>query len=92
MARRPRLRRPTGSAAGPRPASGRFFAGWRGLGRFWLLILLLGGAGAGWLAWRGPPPPPAEASHAPAAHPVAEAPTHPPAASETPQRTVSRPP
>jgi polysaccharide deacetylase 2 family uncharacterized protein YibQ len=44
------------------PASwhpGAFLAGWRGLGRFWVLVLLLLGVAAGVIEVLGPAPPPA---------------------------------
>ena len=63
MARLPTLRRPAKLAG--------TFAGWRGLGRFWLLVAVLCGAGAGFLAWRGPLPPIESASRAGAPHPEA---------------------
>ena len=47
----------------------RVFAGWRGLGLFWVLVLLLLGGGALWLDRMGPPDPREEA--------VAEAPAAP---------------
>jgi polysaccharide deacetylase 2 family uncharacterized protein YibQ len=60
----------------------QFFAGWRGLGRFWLLIAALLVAGGVALHFAGPPaPPPA---------PVAQ--NHPPAAAaETPPAPVPTP-
>ena len=69
----------------------RVFAGWRGLGLFWVLVLLLLGGGGLWLDRLGPPDPHEEV--------VAEAPPSPeppsavaPAASETPPAPASPPP
>jgi len=65
----------------------RIFAGWRGLGLFWVLVLLLLGGGGFWLDRLGPPGPPetvAEAPETPDAKPpeapTAEAPAPEPAA------------
>ena len=68
----------------------RIFAGWRGLGLFWVLVLLLLGGGGFWLDRLGPPGPPetvAEAPETPEAPetkppeaPAAEAPAPTPAA------------
>jgi len=54
----------------------RIFAGWRGLGLFWVLVLLLLGGGGFWLDRLGPPGPPET---------VAEAP-------ETPEAPEAKPP
>lgn len=64
----------------------RIFAGWRGLGLFWVLILLLLGGGALWLDRLGPPGSPeavAEAPQTPEA-PEAELPEEPAAAAPAP--------
>jgi polysaccharide deacetylase 2 family uncharacterized protein YibQ len=72
----------------------RVFAGWRGLGLFWVLVLMLLGGGGLWLDQLGPPEPPetvaeaAEAPEAPAAKPAetpaAEAPPAAPAPAPMP--------
>ena len=64
----------------------RIFAGWRGLGLFWVLVLLLLGGGALWLDRLGPPGSPetvAEAPQTPEA-PEAELPEEPAAAAPVP--------
>ncbi|MGI9126657.1 MAG: divergent polysaccharide deacetylase family protein [Roseomonas sp.] len=43
----------------------RIFAGWRGLGLFWVLVLLLLGGGGFWLDRLGPPGPPETVAEAP---------------------------
>ncbi len=68
----------------------RIFAGWRGLGLFWVLVLLLLGGGGFWLDRLGPPGPPETVAEAPETTetpeakppeaPAAEAPAHTPAA------------
>lgn len=68
----------------------RIFAGWRGLGLFWVLVLLLLGGGGFWLDRLGPPGPPETVAEAPEttetpeakppATPTAEAPAPTPAA------------
>ena len=80
----------------------RVFAGWRGLGVFWVLVLLLLGGGGLWLDRLGPPDPHEEVvaeappSPEPAAAPVAAepetplAPTPAPVA-ETPAAPVAAP-
>ncbi len=68
----------------------RVFAGWRGLGLFWVVVVLLLGGGGLWLDNPGPPEPReatvAEAAPAPAPVPtpaaVAETPTSPAASPE----------
>ena len=63
-------------------ASGSFLAGWRGLGRFWLLVILLIVAAGGTLQWLGPAPPPRLATIRPVEHlapPAAIAPSGRPA-------------
>ncbi|MFN8981761.1 MAG: divergent polysaccharide deacetylase family protein, partial [Alphaproteobacteria bacterium] len=55
----------------------RIFAGWRGLGLFWVLVLLLLGGGGLWLDQLGPPAPREET--------VAEAPQVPPSPDPTPE-------
>ena len=70
----------------------RIFAGWRGLGLFWVLVLLLLGGGGFWLDRLGPPGPPETVAEAPetpealAQSPAAEEPPAPMAApvAETP--------
>jgi polysaccharide deacetylase 2 family uncharacterized protein YibQ len=63
----------------------RVFAGWRGLGLFWVLVLLLLGGGAVWLDTLGPPEPQETVAEAPqtpeasAPAPAEEAPAPPPA-------------
>ncbi len=63
----------------------RVFAGWRGLGLFWVLVLLLLGGGGLWLDRLGPPEPREEAvaeaapSPEPAPAPVLSESTSPPA-------------
>ena len=77
----------------------RVFAGWRGLGLFWLLVLLLVGGGALWLDRLGPPEPReetvAEAAQAPdvsAPAPAATEPATPPApVVETPAPAAAAP-
>ncbi|MCA3351457.1 MAG: divergent polysaccharide deacetylase family protein [Roseomonas sp.] len=71
--------------------SRRVFAGWRGLGVFWVLVLLLLGGGGLWLDNLGPPEPREEAvaeappPAPPAPVPVTEVPAPPAAAPEPPQ-------
>lgn len=73
---------------GRRLSTGGFFAGWRGLGRFWLLALLcLGGIG-GLLHMLGPPPVRLAAAPPPAAPRVAAVPDAP----VTPPLSVSQRP
>jgi len=73
----------------------RVFAGWRGLGLFWLLVLLVLGGGAVWLDRLGPPEPHetmAEAPQAPEAlapPPAAAEPVAPPAATADPTSAPS---
>ena len=80
----------------------RIFAGWRGLGLFWVLVLLLLGGGGFWLDRLGPPGPPetvAEAPETPEAPetkppeaPAAEAPAPTPApAAEAPSPSAPVP-
>ena len=80
----------------------RIFAGWRGLGLFWVLVLLLLGGGGFWLDRLGPPGPPetvAEAPETPEAPeakppeaPTAEAPAPAPApAAEAPSPSAPVP-
>ena len=80
----------------------RIFAGWRGLGLFWVLVLLLLGGGGFWLDRLGPPGPPetvAEAPETPEAPeakppeaPTAEAPAPTPApAAEAPSPSAPVP-
>ena len=82
----------------------RIFAGWRGLGLFWVLVLLLLGGGGFWLDRLGPPGPPetvAEAPETPDAPeakppeaPAAEAPApepEPTPAAETPSQPAQVP-
>ncbi len=76
----------------------RVFAGWRGLGLFWVLVLLLLGGAALWLDRLGPPEPHeavAEAPQAPevlAQSPAAEEPVAPPAlVAETPAPPAAAP-
>lgn len=57
----------------------RVFAGWRGLGVFWVLVLLLMGGGALWLDQLGPPEPNETVAEAPA---IPDAPVTPPATAE----------
>ena len=57
----------------------RVFAGWRGLGVFWALVLLLLGGGALWLDQLGPPEPHETVAEAPA---IPDAPVTPPAMAE----------
>jgi len=57
----------------------RVFAGWRGLGVFWVLVLLLLGGGALWLDQLGPPEPHETVAEAPA---IPDAPVTPPAMAE----------
>jgi len=76
----------------------RVFAGWRGLGLFWVLVLLLLGGGKLWLDRLGPPAPreeivaeaesaPAPAPEpAPAPTPALAEPVPPPAAEPAPCR------
>lgn len=75
----------------------RVFAGWRGLGIFWVLMLLLLGGGGLWLDRLGPPDPHEEAvaeaaqtpEPAPAPAPVAETPALP---TTTPEPSEASPP
>jgi polysaccharide deacetylase 2 family uncharacterized protein YibQ len=75
----------------------RVFAGWRGLGIFWVLMLLLLGGGGLWLDRLGPPDPHEEAvaeaaqtpEPAPAPAPVAETPALP---ITTPEPSEASPP
>ena len=77
----------------------RVFAGWRGLGLFWLLVLLVLGGGAVWLDRLGPPEPReetvAEAPQAPdvsaPAPAAAEPATSPAPVVETPAPAVAAP-
>ena len=77
----------------------RVFAGWRGLGLFWLLVLLVLGGGALWLDRLGPPEPReetvAEAPQAPdvsaPAPAVAEPATPPAPVVETPAPAAAAP-
>jgi len=77
----------------------RVFAGWRGLGLFWLLVLLLVGGGALWLDRLGPPEPreetvaeAAQAPDVPAPAPAATEPATPPApVVETPAPAAAAP-
>ena len=77
----------------------RVFAGWRGLGLFWVLVLLLLGGGALWLDRLGPPEPReetvAEAPQAPdvsaPAPAAAELATPPAPVVETPAPTAAAP-
>lgn len=67
----------------------RIFAGWRGLGLFWVLVLLLLGGGGFWLDRLGPPGPPetvAEAPETPEA-PEAKPPATPTAEAPAPEPT-----
>ncbi|MCE2762418.1 MAG: hypothetical protein LW713_15625, partial [Acetobacteraceae bacterium] len=57
----------------------RVFAGWRGLGVFWVLVLLLMGGGALWLDQLGPPEPHGTVAEAPA---IPDAPVMPPGMAE----------
>lgn len=76
----------------------RVFAGWRGLGLFWVLVLLLLGGGGLWLDNLGPPGPReatvAEAAPAPVATPApAQAePEAPPAPAPAPVAETPAPP
>ena len=76
----------------------RVFAGWRGLGLFWVLVLLLMGGAALWLDRLGPPEPletVAEAPQAPEAlaqSPAAEEPVAPPATVAAPVAETPAPP
>jgi len=76
----------------------RVFAGWRGLGLFWVLVLLLIGGGAFWLDRMGPPEPRGEAVAEaaplpePAAAPVAAEPETPPAPAPAPVAETPAPP
>jgi len=73
----------------------RVFAGWRGLGLFWVLVLLLLGGGALWLDRLGPPEPHetvAEAPQAPEASapvPAVAEPVAPPAVTNDPTSAPS---
>ncbi len=77
----------------------RVFAGWRGLGLFWVLLLLLLGGGALWLDRLGPPEPRETVAEAPPAPetspaPVVTDPTTPPAhvpVAETPAPPAATP-
>jgi polysaccharide deacetylase 2 family uncharacterized protein YibQ len=59
---------------------GQMLGGWRGLGAFWLAVLLLVGGGAAVLQVLGPPPPPLHGQAATAPPPVAAAAPAPAAA------------
>lgn len=67
----------------------RVFAGWRGLGLFWVLVLLLIGGGALWLDRMGPPEPRETVAEAPQA-PESVAP--PPAEAELATPDAPAPP
>ena len=60
--------------------SRRVFAGWRGLGLFWVLVLLLLGGGGLWLDQLGPPERRETLAEAPA---IPDAPVTPPAMAES---------
>ena len=68
----------------------RIFAGWRGLGVFWALVLLLLGGGALWLDRLGPPKPHETVAEAPAA-PEAAVPTPAEAELATPPAPIPVP-
>ena len=68
----------------------RIFAGWRGLGVFWALVLLLLGGGALWLDRLGPPKPHETVAEAPAA-PEAAVPTPAEAELATPPAPIPGP-
>ncbi len=82
----------------------RVFAGWRGLGLFWVLVLLLLGGGGLWLDRLGPPEPREEAvaeaapspepaaEPAPVAAPVLSESTPPPAPAPAPVAETPAPP
>ena len=82
----------------------RVFAGWRGLGLFWVLVLLLLGGGGLWLDRLGPPEPREEAvaeaapspepaaEPAPVAAPVLSEPTPSPAPAPAPVAETPAPP
>ncbi|MFZ4407735.1 MAG: divergent polysaccharide deacetylase family protein [Paracraurococcus sp.] len=70
----------------------RPFAGWRGLGLFWALVLALAGGGAGALAWLGPPPASPAASAPPAAALAATPPTAAPAEAPAAPAPAAEPP
>jgi len=73
----------------------RIFAGWRGLGLFWVLMLLLLGGGALWLDRLGPPEPHETVAEAPQAPevlvptPAATEPVAPPAVTNDPTSAPS---
>lgn len=75
----------------------RVFAGWRGLGLFWVLVLLVLGGGGLWLDRLGPPDPREEAvaeaapAPEPAPAPVAAEPETPPAPAPTPAPVAETP-
>ena len=73
----------------------RVFAGWRGLGLFWVLVLLLLGGAALWLDHLGPPEPletVAEAPQAPEALAQSPAAEEPPAPMAAPVAETPAPP
>ena len=67
----------------------RIFAGWRGLGLFWVLVLLLLGGGGFWLDRLGPPGPPETVAEAPETTetPEAKPPEAPAAEAPAPEPT-----
>jgi polysaccharide deacetylase 2 family uncharacterized protein YibQ len=69
----------------------RVFAGWRGLGIFWLLVLLLLGGGGLWLDSMGPPEP-REAVAEAAPQPAPEPAPPPPVAAPEPAPVAETPP
>ncbi|MCA3416572.1 MAG: divergent polysaccharide deacetylase family protein [Roseomonas sp.] len=71
--------------------SRRVFAGWRGLGLFWVLVLLLLGGGGLWLDQLGPPERRETLAEAPATPEAAATPPAPAPAAETPTPTATAP-
>jgi hypothetical protein len=71
--------------------SRRVFAGWRGLGLFWVLVLLLLGGGGLWLDQLGPPERHETLAEAPATPEAAATPPAPAPVAETPTPTATAP-
>ena len=71
--------------------SRRVFAGWRGLGLFWVLVLLLLGGGGLWLDQLGPPERHETVAEAPATPEAAATPPAPAPVAETPTPVATAP-